>query len=137
MSYNKIIIEGRLTQDPTRKSTRDGKTFAAFSVACNRDGKNAAADFFEVICFDRQAENALKYLQKGSRVLVDGRMQSKTLESRNGGKMTTWGISAQSITYLTTRSESNRDYISTGQTVSAPRDNNRDMHETYDDDLPF
>ena len=136
MSFNKIIIEGRLTQDPQRKSTRDGKTFAAFSVACNR--KDATADFFDVVCFDRQADNAIKYLKKGSRVLIDGRMQSKTQESRNGGRMTTWGISASSITYLDTRrdSENNSGYIGTGQTVSMPREN-RDMQQTYDDDLPF
>ena len=138
MSFNKIIIEGRLTQDPQRKSTREGKAFAAFSVACNRDGKNATADFFDVVCFDRQADNAIKYLKKGSRVLVEGRMQSKTQESRNGGRMTTWGVSANSITDLDTRrdSENNSGYIGTGQTVSMPREN-RDMHETYDDDLPF
>lgn len=133
MSFNKIIIEGRLTQDPQRKSTRDGKTFAAFSVACNR--KDATADFFDVVCFDRQADNAIKYLKKGSRVLIDGRMQSKTQESRNGGRMTTWGVSASSITYLDTRRDS-ENYIGTGQTVSMPREN-RDMQQTYDDDLPF
>lgn len=141
MSYSKTIIEGRLTRDPERKATRDGKTFCAFTVAVNRDGKDAPADFFDVICWDRQAENAARYLKKGSRVLVDGRMQSRTKESRNGGKMTTWGLSAERVTYLSERSQSgssgNDGYISTGQTVRMPRDQFDDMTPADDDDLPF
>lgn len=141
MSYSKTIVEGRLTRDPERKVTREGKNFCAFTVAVNRDGKDAPADFFDVVCWDRQADNAARYLKKGSRVLVDGRMQSRTKESRNGGKMTTWGISAERITYLSERSESgsggNGGYIGTGQYVSMPRDTHNDMTPAGDDDLPF
>lgn len=136
MSYSRTIIEGRLTRDPEMKATRDGKTVCTFGVAVNRPGKDAGADYYECVAYDKAAETHAKYLKKGSRVLCDGRMQSRQYESRNGGKMTTWGLRLDSVDYLTPREESgNRGYISTGQKVSTGSWD--DMTQTEDDDLPF
>lgn len=142
MSYNLIVIEGRLTRDPELKATRDGKNVCVFTVAVDRERRDGETDFFECVAFDRQAETHSKYLKKGSRVLVQGRMQSRTYESRNGGRMTSWGISTDRVDYLSSKNENNATgqnsgYIGTGQTVGYPRTSYNDMTPADDSDLPF
>ena len=141
MSYNLIVIEGRLTRDPELKATREGKSVCTFSVAVDRDRRDGETDFFECVAFEKQAETHSKYLKKGSRVLVQGRMQSRTYESRNGGRMTTWGINTDRVDYLSSKNENagggeNRGYIGTGQYVSMNWDR-KDATEVNDADLPF
>lgn len=92
MYLNKAFIIGNLTRDPEIKALPSGIQVASFSVATNRvwkdkDGrKQEAADFHNVVVFGRQAEIVGQYLKKGSSVLVEGRMQTRSWDAQDGSK---------------------------------------------------
>lgn len=92
MYLNKAIIIGNLTRDPELRSLPSGIQVASFSVATNRvwKDKNGArqesADYHNVVVFGRQAETSAQYLKKGSQVLVEGRMQTRSWDAQDGQK---------------------------------------------------
>jgi len=92
MYLNKAFIIGNLTRDPELKSLPSGVKVTTFGVATNRvwrdqDGqKKEAADFHNVVVFGRQAETVAQYLKKGSSVLVEGRMQTRSWDAQDGTK---------------------------------------------------
>lgn len=86
MYLNKAIIYGNLTRDPELKALPSGIQVVSFSVATNRVWKDQAGakqentDFHNIVVFGRQAETAAQYLKKGSSVLIEGRMQTRSWE---------------------------------------------------------
>lgn len=92
MYLNKALIIGNLTRDPELKSLPSGIKVTSFSVATNRVWKDAsgakkeAADYHNIVVFGRQAETAAQYLKKGSSVLVEGRMQTRSWDANDGTK---------------------------------------------------
>jgi single-strand DNA-binding protein len=92
MYLNKAIVYGNLTRDPEVRSLPSGIQVCSFSVATNRvyKDKNGAkqeqADFHNIVVFGRQAETAGQYLKKGSSVLVEGRMQTRSWDDKDGQK---------------------------------------------------
>lgn len=92
MFLNKAFIIGNLTRDPELRSLPSGIQVATFSVATNRTwkdkngAKQEAADFHNVVVFGRQAETVSQYLRKGSSVLVEGRMQTRSWDAASGEK---------------------------------------------------
>lgn len=103
-SINSITIIGRLGRDPDRRETNSGKTVCSFSVAVDRRQKDET-DWFQVTCWDRLAELACEYLQKGRQVGIRGRMQSRQYE-REGQKVTAWEVVAEDLQFLGSREES-------------------------------
>ena len=95
MYLNKAFIIGNLTRDPELRSLPSGIQVASFSVATNRvwkdkDGaKQEATEFHNIVVFGRQAETAAQYLKKGSSVLVEGRLQTRSWESEGAKKYRT------------------------------------------------
>ncbi|MFA6227315.1 MAG: single-stranded DNA-binding protein [Candidatus Paceibacterota bacterium] len=87
MYLNKAFVIGNLTRDPELKSLPSGIQVASFSVATNRVWKDKngvkqeSADFHNIVVFGRQAETTAQYLKKGSNVLVEGRMQTRSWET--------------------------------------------------------
>lgn len=92
MYLNKAFIIGNLTKDPEVRALPSGAKVCSFSVATNRvwKDKNGArqesADFHNIVVFGRQAETAAQYLKKGSGVLVEGRMQTRSWDGQDGAK---------------------------------------------------
>jgi len=84
MYLNKAFIIGNLTRDPELKAIPSGIKVCSFSVATNRvwKDKNGArqesADYHNVVVFGRQAETVAQYMKKGSQVMVEGRMQTRS-----------------------------------------------------------
>jgi single-strand DNA-binding protein len=84
MYLNKVFIIGNLTRDPEIKAIPSGIKVCSFSVATNRvwkdknGAKQEAADFHNVVVFGRQAETVAQYMKKGSQVMVEGRMQTRS-----------------------------------------------------------
>lgn len=87
MYLNKAIVIGNLTRDPEMKALPSGINVTTFSVATNRvwkdksGAKQESADYHNIVVFGRQAETAAQYLKKGSSVLVEGRMQTRSWEA--------------------------------------------------------
>ncbi len=92
MYLNKAFVIGNLTRDPELKSLPSGVKVTSFSVATNRvwkdqnGAKQESTDYHNVVVFGRQAETCAQYLRKGSSVLVEGRMQTRSWDSPDGGK---------------------------------------------------
>jgi single-strand DNA-binding protein len=84
MYLNKVFIIGNLTRDPELKAIPSGMKVCSFSVATNRVWKDKngarqeAADYHNVVVFGRQAETVAQYMKKGSQVMVEGRMQTRS-----------------------------------------------------------
>lgn len=92
MYLNRAIIIGNLTRDPELRSLPSGVQVATIAVATNRvwrdknGAKQEAADYHNVVVFGRQAETAAQYLHRGSSVLVEGRMQTRSWDAADGSK---------------------------------------------------
>jgi single-strand DNA-binding protein len=86
------MVIGNLTRDPELKSLPSGIQVTSFSVATNRvwkdknGAKQESTDYHNVVVFGRQAETAAQYLRKGSNVLVEGRMQTRSWDATDGSK---------------------------------------------------
>jgi len=92
MYLNKAIVIGNLTRDPEIRSLPSGIKVCSFSLATNRvwKDKNGArqesADYHNVVVFGRQAETVAQYMKKGSSILVEGRMQTRSWEDKTSGE---------------------------------------------------
>jgi len=101
---NKVILYGNLTRDPELKSLPSGMQVASFGVATNRRVKKDeqwtdVPEFHNVVVFGRQAETSAQYLKKGSSVLIDGRIQTRSWDSPEKGKQYRTEIVAESVTF--------------------------------------
>lgn len=92
MYLNKALVIGNLTRDPEMRSLPSGVQVTSFSVATNRvwkdknGAKQESADFHNIVVFGRQAETVAQFLRKGSSVLVEGRMQTRSWDGPDGKK---------------------------------------------------
>ncbi|MBI2593011.1 MAG: single-stranded DNA-binding protein [Candidatus Colwellbacteria bacterium] len=103
MNLNKVLILGRLTADPQLRTTPSGDQVATFSVATNRNwtdrsgGKKESTEFHNVVVWGRQAEIANQFLKKGGLVLIEGRLQTRSWEGKDGQMRKTTEIIGERI----------------------------------------
>ena len=101
---NKVILVGRLAQDPEVRYTQGGKAVANFNHAVNRIGGGSAqkesADFIPIVAWEKLAEICGNNLTKGSQILVEGRLQIRSYETQDGQKRRVSEVVAQSIEFL-------------------------------------
>lgn len=88
---NRTVLTGRLTRDPELKSTSSGISVTQFTLAVNRqytnqDG-NRSADFISCVAWRKNAETINKFFKKGSLIGIDGRLQSRSYDDKNGYKV--------------------------------------------------
>lgn len=95
---NIVSLTGRIAKDIELRKTNTGKSVTTFSMAVERI-RQEGADFFYIVAWDKTAENAAKYLKKGSRVGVVGRLTSRTFE-KNGEKRTIMEVVADNVEFL-------------------------------------
>lgn len=91
MNYNKAIVAGNLTRDPELKALPSGVAVTNFSIASNHvyykdEAKVENAEFHNIVVFGKQAESVAKYLKKGSKALVEGRLQTRSWDGEGGTK---------------------------------------------------
>ena len=101
---NKAILIGRLTKDPELRTTPTGRNVCQFSVAVSRNFTNAngerEADFINCVVWDKQAENLVKYQKKGNQIAVEGRIQTRNYDDKDGKKVYVTEILASNIIFL-------------------------------------
>lgn len=99
INTNICVITGNVTRDAELRYTSTQKPVLSFTVACNRQGQDgqSAADFFPVVLWGKSAEALEKYLTKGKSVLVKGRLQTRSYESKTGEKRNVTEIVADSF----------------------------------------
>lgn len=99
---NKVILVGRLAQDPEVRYTQSGKAVASFTIAVNRfsGGGQKEADFIPIVAWEKLAETCGNNLTKGQRVLVEGRLQIRSYETNDGQKRRVAEVIAATIEFL-------------------------------------
>ena len=152
MSFNKIIIVGNLGRDPELKYTPQGTAVCNFSVATNEKKRDKAGDlqdvttWFRITLWNKQAENASKYLTKGSPVYIEGRLRIEEWTDRDGNNRYTLEVQGTDMQFISAGnshgggSGSNDNYA--GETnFSGTNESFGDGGEgggsPTDDDIPF
>lgn len=107
---NHITIMGRLTKDPELRYTKSEKPVASFTLAVDRDGKDAGTDFIDCVAWNATASFVNNYFKKGSMAVVDGRLQMRPWEDKNGNKRVSAEVVAFSVYFGESKKKSD-DYI--------------------------
>lgn len=101
---NRIVLIGRLTRDPELRYTQNGVAVASFTLAVNRNYKNAQgeqeADFIDIVVWRGQAETCANHLSKGRLVAVEGRLQVRSYEASDGQRRKVAEVVADSVRFL-------------------------------------
>ena len=140
---NRVTLVGRLTKDPN--FTENQVAVANFTVAVNRTFKNKngeqEADFINVVTFRKQAENVNHYLSKGSLVGIDGRIQTRNYENKEGQRIFVTEVVADSVQFLDPKNNNQQSNQPQQQRGKEPTGNNPFANDNNanidDDDLPF
>ena len=102
---NVVTLIGNLASDVELKELGGDKRVAQFVLAVDRWGQDKGADFFRVSAWDKQAESCGRFLSKGKRVAVDGRLRSRSWEEPDGKRRTAVEVVANSVQFLSPRDE--------------------------------
>ena len=86
---NKVFLSGNLTRDPEVRYTQSGKSFARMGIAVRRpfSKDKDAVDFFNLVAWEKTADFCGRYMTKGTRILVEGRLQTSSYENKDGVKV--------------------------------------------------
>ena len=111
MSFNKITVVGNLGRDPELRYTPQGAAVCSFSMATNEKRKDKSGEFqdittwFKITLWRNQAENAAKYLTKGSPVYIEGRLRIEEWTDRDGNNRYTLDVQATDMQFIGSRGE--------------------------------
>ena len=101
--YNKVILMGRITHDLELKTTPSGANVCSFSIAVDRrfqqKGEEKKSDFFNIVAWRQQAEFVSKYFQKGSLIAIEGSLQTRQYQDKNGNNRTAVEVVANNINF--------------------------------------
>lgn len=148
---NVVAIMGRLVADPELRTTGNGTNVCSFRIACDRNfvqqGQERQADFIDVVAWRQSAEFVTKYFQKGSHVAVEGSLQSRQYQDKNGNNRTAVEVVARQINFAGPKRPGGQPVDDGGE---APPKDYREPAPAYsqgsaddfavisdDDDLPF
>ena len=152
-SLNQVTLMGNLTRDPELRQTPNGQSVCSFSLALNRSYKDAsgewkeATDYVDVVAWSNLGERVAQYVTKGRRVLVQGKLQSRSWE-QDGAKRSKVEVLANDVTFLDARGADGGDAPSDKSEPSkpAPKKSTKDDSVVIDDvgdepinldDIPF
>jgi single-strand DNA-binding protein len=151
-NINRVVLTGNLTRDPELRALQSGTSVCSMRIACNTRRKGTGGEwedkpnFFDVTVWGAQGENCARYLSKGRPVALDGRLEWREWQDKDGNKRQSIDIIADSVQFLGGREEGAGGGQSNGFTPSsdvpvdtqdfatAPAGASR---STSDDDIPF
>jgi single-strand DNA-binding protein len=139
MSVNKVILVGRLGRDPETRYTSGGQAVANFSVATDESYKDRngerqkRTEWHKIVVWGKQAEIAQQYLKKGSLVFVEGRIQSREWQDKEGQKRTSFEIVATNFRMLGGRGEGGSMAAGTSGAGGSVRAEDHDQSGPVDD----
>ena len=138
-SVNKVILVGRLGQDPEVRFTQGGTAVANLSIATDETWKDQSGErqqrteWHRVVAWSKLADICGQYLSKGRLVYIEGRLQTRSWEDREGNKRYTTEIRADNMVMLGGRSEEGQAAPAAAQPAAAASSDSG----TNDDDIPF
>lgn len=140
---NKVILIGRLTRDPELRHTPQGTAVCQITVAVNRRGAQPGqqdADFINVSVWGVQAENVARYMAKGRQVAVEGRIQTRNYDDKDGKKVYVTEVIATNVQFLDSKGASSDSSVSNTQPSNSFNFNQspiQDAPTTSVEDDPF
>ena len=146
---NRVILVGRMTRDPELRKTPSGASVASFTLAVdNRSGRDGerSASFIPCTIWNQQAENVSRFTHKGSLVGVDGRLNQRSYDSKDGRRVSVIEVICDSVQFLERKDDSSAPTIvepagnDSGYEPDpepAPATKNVSSIDVTDDDLPF
>lgn len=127
---NKVILLGRLTKEPEIKESGD-KKWAKFTLAVDRRTKERETDFLNIVAFGKSAEFSEKYLKKGTKILLTGRIQTGSYTNKDNQKVYTTDVVAEEIEFAESKSSETK-------TESESSDGDfMNITQEQKDDMPF
>ena len=100
---NVVAIMGRLVADPELRTTPAGVNVCQFRIACDRNfarqGEQRQADFVDIVAWHAQADFVCKYFSKGSLIAINGRIQTRNYQDKNGNNRTAFAVVAEDINF--------------------------------------
>lgn len=138
---NEVILVGRLTKDPELKSTLSGVSVCSFTVACDRryqkEGERQA-DFISCVAWRNTAEFISKYFPKGTRIALEGSLQTRSWEDDAGNKRYATEVVVDHAEFAQSKGEGSYRISDVSQAEEMPKGNIDGFIPTdYDEDLPF
>lgn len=125
--YNKVIMMGRLVNDPELRTTPQGVNVCSFRIAVDRrfqqKGEERKSDFFNVVAWRQQADFVHRYFTKGRLILVEGELTTRNYTDKNGNQATWYEIVADRISFTGEKSQggSYNDYAASAPSAPAPQ----------------
>mgnify|MGYP001309522367 CR=1 FL=1 len=130
---NQVALVGNLTRDVELRKTQSGKSVVSFTVAVQKKFNREEADFVNCVAWEHTADFISNYLVKGSKVSVEGSIQSRSYEDSNGKKVFVQEVLAERVQSLESRQQ--REEASVYQGNNEPNEEN--TLDITSDDLPF
>ncbi len=147
---NVVVLTGRLTRDPELRTTPNGVSVASFTVAVDRGyqkaGTERQADFINCVAWRNTAEFVAKYFEKGRMIGLEGNIQSRSYQDKEGNKRTATEVVANNVHFVDSKPQGGSEYRAPAPSVEegyqAPSfsvGNSEDFIDVDDsqDDLPF
>ena len=140
---NRVVLVGRLVKDPELRKTNSDVSFATFTLAVDnrireQDGTRGTI-FIDCRVFRDQAESLVKNTRKGSKVAVDGSLNQRNFERRDGTKGKVIEVVVDSVTFLDPNPNREQNTVEEPKfdDIQVPASSNLDSIDLPDDDLPF
>lgn len=141
MSINRVVISGNLTRDPELTATASGMSILKMGIAVNDRRKNQQSgewedvpNFFDVVVFGTRGESLSRFLSKGSKVAIEGKLRWRSWETPEGDKRSKIEIIADDIEFMSSRNDGG-GHGGGGGGYEAPAPSKKP--ETFEDDIPF
>ena len=133
LNFNKVILGGRITAEPELKQTQQGTSVISFSLAVNRKANKEQTDFINCVAWRGTAEFVSKYFTKGSSIVVEGELQSRNYEDKNGNKRQAYEVICNEAYFVDSKGNVEGSALAFN-TANEPK---FEEIADEDDDLPF
>ena len=135
---NRVVLVGRITKDPDLRKTQNGTSVVSFTIACNRrvPSQGQDADFISCVAWNKTADFMAQYVRKGALLGLEGRIQTRSYDDRDGKRIYVTEVIADNVQFL----ESKKQAKNVGNETTGALQNNECADyaaEIETDDLPF
>lgn len=144
---NRVVLVGRLTRDPELRRTTSGAAVASFTIAVDnrvKSGAERSASFIPCTVWNQAAENMAKFTRKGSLVGIEGRLNQRSYDAKDGRRVNVLEVICDSVQFLEPKNSSNQPDMDTPvfddmDNANDTVENNKNLSsiDIADDDLPF
>ena len=137
---NRVVLVGRITKDPLLRKTQSGTSVVSFTIACNRrvPSQGQDADFINCVAWDKTADFMAQYVRKGALLGLEGRIQTRSYDDKDGKRVYITEVVADSVQFLESKKQAENMQ---NEAHAAPAVQNNECAdyavEIQADDLPF